>query len=139
VSNIITPAIPQELIDFLHFYPMFLIAGHKEPDGDCIGSSIAMSLFLQRLGKNPLPSLRKAKTPRTSDPDLLYQTKIPACREVIVRLSCHEAVPLRDARFIYWGLAIKNLTKVDKALKTIRLGEGEVRLCLWARIRQKRM
>lgn len=51
MTNIITPAVPQELIDFLHFYPMFLIVGHKEPDGDCIGSSIAMSLFLQRLGK----------------------------------------------------------------------------------------
>ena len=51
MNNIITPAVPQKLIDFLHFYPMFLIVGHKEPDGDCIGSSIAMSLFLQRLGK----------------------------------------------------------------------------------------
>ena len=51
MTNIITPVVPQELIDFLHSYPMFLIVGHKEPDGDCIGSSIAMSLFLQRLGK----------------------------------------------------------------------------------------
>ena len=41
MSNIITPLIPQALISFLHSYQTFLIAGHKEPDGDCIGSSLA--------------------------------------------------------------------------------------------------
>lgn len=51
MAHIITPDIPQELINFLHLYDFFLIAGHKEPDGDCIGSSIAMSLFLNRIGK----------------------------------------------------------------------------------------
>lgn len=51
MAQIITPNIPQDLIDFLHSYELFLIAGHKEPDGDCIGSSIALSLFLHRLGK----------------------------------------------------------------------------------------
>ena len=51
MASIITPAVPQKLIDFLHSHSQCLIAGHKEPDGDCIGSSIAMSLFLQRLGK----------------------------------------------------------------------------------------
>lgn len=45
MAAIITPTIPQDLIDFLHTYRIFLIAGHKEPDGDCIGSSVALSLF----------------------------------------------------------------------------------------------
>lgn len=51
MSSIITPPIPQELIDFIYSYNTFLIAGHKEPDGDCIGSSLALSLFLRRIGK----------------------------------------------------------------------------------------
>lgn len=51
MTAIVTPAVPQELIAFLNSHRIFLIAGHKEPDGDCIGSSIALSLFLRRLGK----------------------------------------------------------------------------------------
>lgn len=54
MSQIITPTIPQALIDFIHQYDIFLIAGHKEPDGDCIGSSCALSLFLKRLGKTAI-------------------------------------------------------------------------------------
>lgn len=43
--------VPQGLIDFINKYPKIVIVGHKEPDGDCIGSSLALSLFLKRLGK----------------------------------------------------------------------------------------
>jgi len=30
----------------------FLILGHEEPDGDCVGSQMALTLFLRRMGKN---------------------------------------------------------------------------------------
>lgn len=37
--------VPQGLIDFINRYSTIVIAGHKEPDGDCIGSSLSLSLF----------------------------------------------------------------------------------------------
>lgn len=46
--------VPQGLIDFINRYSTIVIAGHKEPDGDCIGSSLALSLFLKRIGKRSL-------------------------------------------------------------------------------------
>ncbi|GAB1432648.1 bifunctional oligoribonuclease/PAP phosphatase NrnA [Spirochaetota bacterium] len=39
------------IIGFLNNYSTYIIAGHKEPDGDCVGSQLALALFLQRLGK----------------------------------------------------------------------------------------
>lgn len=50
-DSIEIPKIPKKLIEFLMRYSSFIIASHKEPDGDCISSSIAMALFLQRLKK----------------------------------------------------------------------------------------
>ena len=78
MSDIVTPAIPQKLIDFLHSYRLFLIAGHKEPDGDCIGSSIALSLFLQRLGKETiLLSAGPFKRPEIRQYESLFSSQVP--------------------------------------------------------------
>jgi len=46
--------VPKGLIDFINKYSTFVIVGHKEPDGDCIGSSLALSLFIKRIGKVPI-------------------------------------------------------------------------------------
>jgi phosphoesterase RecJ-like protein len=43
--------IPRELLDFIGAGEKFLIAGHKEPDGDCVGSQLALASALKRLGK----------------------------------------------------------------------------------------
>ena len=43
--------VPSEIISFLKAYKHFYIAVHVEPDGDCIGSALALSLFLNGLGK----------------------------------------------------------------------------------------
>ncbi|MDR2601775.1 MAG: bifunctional oligoribonuclease/PAP phosphatase NrnA [Spirochaetaceae bacterium] len=42
---------PADLIDFVNDGSKFLIAGHKEPDGDCIGSQLALASALRRYGK----------------------------------------------------------------------------------------
>ena len=42
---------PSGLIDFLNAYDFFYIIGHSEPDGDCIGSQLALGSFLSRRGK----------------------------------------------------------------------------------------
>jgi len=47
--------VPQELLDFIRSGTKFLVAGHKEIDGDCVGSQLALDSFLRRLGKISIP------------------------------------------------------------------------------------
>jgi len=42
------------LVSFLQSHQSFYIVGHKEPDGDCLGSQIALASFLRRSGKHTL-------------------------------------------------------------------------------------
>ncbi|POQ98513.1 hypothetical protein AU468_13055 [Alkalispirochaeta sphaeroplastigenens] len=46
--------VPEELKDFVLRYHSFAIAGHKEPDADCLGSQLALGSALRRLGKEVL-------------------------------------------------------------------------------------
>jgi phosphoesterase RecJ-like protein len=39
------------LLAFFESYGSFIIVGHKEPDGDCVGSQLALASFLKRKGK----------------------------------------------------------------------------------------
>ncbi|MDR2194330.1 MAG: bifunctional oligoribonuclease/PAP phosphatase NrnA [Treponema sp.] len=43
--------IPQNLLNFINDHKKFIIAGHKEPDGDCVGSQLALASVIKRLGK----------------------------------------------------------------------------------------
>jgi bifunctional oligoribonuclease and PAP phosphatase NrnA len=43
--------VPPELLDFIDRHGPFYIIGHKEPDGDCVGSQLALASFLERSGK----------------------------------------------------------------------------------------
>jgi phosphoesterase RecJ-like protein len=47
--------VPRELIGFIRGGEKFIVAGHKEPDGDCVGSSLALCSLLRRLGKEAIP------------------------------------------------------------------------------------
>jgi phosphoesterase RecJ-like protein len=47
--------ISPELIEFIKSGDKFIIAGHKEPDGDCVGSQLALASALKRLGKKAIP------------------------------------------------------------------------------------
>jgi len=44
-------SVPDELVQFIKTGSKFIIAGHKEPDGDCVGSQLALKNALERLGK----------------------------------------------------------------------------------------
>jgi phosphoesterase RecJ-like protein len=46
--------VPDELVTFIKTGFKFIIAGHKEPDGDCIGSQLALCSALVRLGKEAI-------------------------------------------------------------------------------------
>jgi|TergutMp193P3_1026864.scaffolds.fasta_scaffold11701_3 phosphoesterase RecJ-like protein len=43
--------VPEELVQFIKTGSKFIIAGHKEPDGDCVGSQLALRSVLMRMGK----------------------------------------------------------------------------------------
>ena len=47
--------VPKELLDFIREGKRFIVAGHKEPDGDCVGSQLALTSALLRMGKEALP------------------------------------------------------------------------------------
>ncbi|MDR3161630.1 MAG: bifunctional oligoribonuclease/PAP phosphatase NrnA [Spirochaetaceae bacterium] len=47
--------VPPDLLTFIREGAKFLVAGHKEPDGDCVGSQLAFCSLLRRLGKEALP------------------------------------------------------------------------------------
>ncbi len=42
------------LLKFLNDYDNFAIIGHEEPDGDCLGSQLAIAHFLERRGKSAM-------------------------------------------------------------------------------------
>jgi phosphoesterase RecJ-like protein len=46
--------VPEELISFIKSSSKFIIAGHKEPDADCVGSQLALRSALLRMGKNAI-------------------------------------------------------------------------------------
>ncbi len=43
--------IPQTVLDALSRWDNYILIGHREPDGDCISSQLALSLFLRRKSK----------------------------------------------------------------------------------------
>lgn len=43
--------VPPAIIDTIKRHPSFFVVPHMEPDGDCIGSALALDSFLKRLGK----------------------------------------------------------------------------------------
>jgi phosphoesterase RecJ-like protein len=47
--------VPQNLLDFIQTGSKFLVVGHHEPDGDCVGSQLALTSALKRLGKQATP------------------------------------------------------------------------------------
>ena len=49
-----TQEAPAELVQFIKAGSKFIIIGHKEPDGDCVGSQLALRSALLRLGKEAI-------------------------------------------------------------------------------------
>ncbi len=44
--------VPPDILEFIEGHQAFYVVGHKEPDGDCIGSQLALASFLRRIGKD---------------------------------------------------------------------------------------
>lgn len=43
---------PADLAGFINANNTFVILGHEEPDGDCLGSELVLRMFLRRIGKS---------------------------------------------------------------------------------------
>ncbi len=68
----------REILDFLKAYKHYIVIGHSEPDGDCLGSQIGIGMFLQSRGAvvtlfSPGPFSR----PETADLAPLFSTEWP--------------------------------------------------------------
>ena len=44
------PGVPAEIREFLGRYKRYVVVAHEDPDGDCIGSALALGHYLQRKG-----------------------------------------------------------------------------------------
>jgi len=49
------PLVPNGLLAFIKEGAKFIIAGHKEPDGDCVGSQLVLTSVLRGMGKEAIP------------------------------------------------------------------------------------
>lgn len=52
--HIITQAETEKFKRFLDAHDVFIIAGHKEPDGDCVASSLGVAELVKKLGKKAI-------------------------------------------------------------------------------------
>ncbi len=94
--------IPSSIESFLRNHGTYVIAGHKEPDGDCIGSSLALDSLLRRMGKKTvLLSAGPFKRPEIKKYEQLFRssvdpTTLPADAALVV-LDCSNIERIGDA------------------------------------------
>jgi phosphoesterase RecJ-like protein len=84
---------PRYILDFIDAYPAFVIAGHKEPDGDCVGSQLALASVLARLGKEVFPvSAGPFKRPEVRAFEASFAAKLPEVRPGLacILLDCSD-------------------------------------------------
>jgi phosphoesterase RecJ-like protein len=91
----IVPASP-EVLHFFEEYSGFLILGHREPDGDCVGSQLALGSALERAGKrvvvaNPGPFERPEIAPFAADFATTVDIGPLGSRPAAIVLDCSSA------------------------------------------------
>lgn len=94
--------IPQELQTFLDEYEQYIIAGHREPDGDSVGSCLALDSFLRRRGKKTvLLSSGPFKRPEIRPHEGRFQPCLPDSvsleNTAVVVLDCAHMGRIGDA------------------------------------------
>ena len=86
--------IPDGLKAFLSAHDAYIIAGHKEPDGDCIGSALALASLLRRQGKEVfLLSSGPFNRTETREFEAAFLSALPASlpkRTAAVIVDCSE-------------------------------------------------
>ncbi len=75
-----------EIIDVLRRHDDFIIAGHRDPDGDSLGSSLALALGLEQLGK-------RAEV-LSADPLFTAYLRLPESERIVVSHEAPEGYPV---------------------------------------------
>ncbi|MCL1928668.1 MAG: bifunctional oligoribonuclease/PAP phosphatase NrnA [Treponema sp.] len=73
--------VPKALVDFIKNGTSFVVAGHEEPDGDCVGSQLALCSLLERMGKKAVPCSAGPFKRNELKPFEKYFLPFPANRE----------------------------------------------------------
>lgn len=94
--------IPLHVTHFFEQFSTYIIASHREPDGDCIGSSLALSSFLERRGKKTiLLSAGPFKRPEIKQYESRFIKEIDpfsiSTETAVVVLDCSNLERLGDA------------------------------------------
>jgi len=112
-------AVPAELLDFIKEGDKFIVAGHREPDGDCVGSQLALASVLRRLGKEAIPfSAGPFKRPEIKPYEGLFTLAInegikAGARVIIV--DCSTADRIGDMEPFWEGLPMAIIDHHDNA------------------------
>ncbi|HHU35894.1 MAG TPA: bifunctional oligoribonuclease/PAP phosphatase NrnA [Treponema sp.] len=70
--------VPTELKKFLNDYEQYILAGHREPDGDSVGSTLALASFLKRRGKKTITlSSGPFKRPEVKKYESQFLSRLP--------------------------------------------------------------
>lgn len=95
--------VPNGLIRFVQDYDTYIIAGHREPDGDCVGSCLALTSFLNKRGKKTiLVSAGPFKRPETKAYEALFLPKLAGLalegKTALIVVDCSTIDRLGDAQ-----------------------------------------
>lgn len=112
---------------FVDSHDAFIVAGHKDPDGDCVASSLAAAAILKALGKECVllnagpfkrPEIRQYESQFSSQVPFLSQADRKACGLIMV--DCSELPRLGDL-----GQSLKGMdTFIVDHHKTAEVPEG---------------
>ncbi len=101
--------VPRELVEALVSGKLFCILGHAEPDGDCVGSQVALGHFLSRLGGevhllSPGPFQRPEIVPFASRFELAMEPALRERRPLVVVVDCSALERIGDFAASIGGL-----------------------------------
>lgn len=83
--------VPPEILEFLREHGSFSVVGHKEPDGDCIGSQIALADVISRIGKISYllnPGRFERQEVMTWDADFITDPEVAPSTEAAIVVDC---------------------------------------------------
>jgi phosphoesterase RecJ-like protein len=117
------------VVEMLEGHDRFLVTSHESPDGDALGSLLAMHLALLGLGKDSVMALPgDAPLPaeygflRASEQGLLREVPADARGRVLVAVDCAQATRLTDERL----LSAELIVNIDHHHDNTRFGTANL-------------
>jgi len=111
-----------EIVELFRQHDGFLIAGHRDPDGDSLGSSLALGLALEQMGKRVVvvsaDPLFAAYMRLPASERITVSTIAPAGYPVVVLMECNEV-----ARSGIEGLEERLVVNIDHHANNPEFGD----------------